>query len=493
MALLCSLSSEPCVEPVATKNGDVYERRLIEKHIATTGIDPVTKEPLTVEDLIPLKVVPSPASIRPKTATQQGIPAMLQGFQAEWDSLMLEVFTLKQQLTASQQELSHALYQQDAACRVIARLVKERDQYKREMSALRSSGASAAAPSGNGMDVDGNGPIDENVLSEEIMQRIVAKMNELSAAREHRKISPSTANRDQVASYQVQSTQNNHKATPAAVKCLDVAGTKDLIISGGADKSVVVFDKSSGKKVSTTPLHAKAVVAVKYVAASDSYLTAGEDGFVRQVSMADGKTIAEHQVTTEEITCMDVHPIGDLVVVGYANGFSMVELSGAQHHTVLKTKPSPITAIQFHPDGEIFAIGTANGLVRIHKVSTLKEMAVFEGHTGAIASLSFSENGYSLASASADQTLRVWDLQEIGTSKTVQLDSVPSSLSYDFSGRFLAVGCGKEIRVFTGRNVDLVAAFDAHTKDVTGIRWGPDAKWFASVSADRSLKIWAPQ
>jgi hypothetical protein len=49
------VSSEPCVEPVTTKNGDVYERRLIEKHIAITGIDPVTKQPLTVEDLIPLK------------------------------------------------------------------------------------------------------------------------------------------------------------------------------------------------------------------------------------------------------------------------------------------------------------------------------------------------------------------------------------------------------------------------------------------------------
>lgn len=49
------VSSEPCVEPVATKNGQVYERRLIEKYIATTGQDPVTKEPLSVADLIELK------------------------------------------------------------------------------------------------------------------------------------------------------------------------------------------------------------------------------------------------------------------------------------------------------------------------------------------------------------------------------------------------------------------------------------------------------
>ena len=46
------------MEPVASPvSGSIFERRLIEKHLANNTTDPINNEPLTVEQLISLKGV----------------------------------------------------------------------------------------------------------------------------------------------------------------------------------------------------------------------------------------------------------------------------------------------------------------------------------------------------------------------------------------------------------------------------------------------------
>lgn len=105
--------------------GSVFEKRLIEAYIAENGKDPVTGDELSTDELIEVK---TQRVVRPRPPTLTSIPSLLSVFQEEWDALALETFTLRQTLAQTRQELSAALYQHDAAVRVIARLTKERDE-----------------------------------------------------------------------------------------------------------------------------------------------------------------------------------------------------------------------------------------------------------------------------------------------------------------------------------------------------------------------------
>lgn len=51
----CTISGEPPQDPVITKSGQVYERRLILKYITDNGTDPITGEKLEESDLITVK------------------------------------------------------------------------------------------------------------------------------------------------------------------------------------------------------------------------------------------------------------------------------------------------------------------------------------------------------------------------------------------------------------------------------------------------------
>lgn len=217
---------------ISKKSGHLYERRLIVKYIEEHGTDPMTGDTLASEDLMEIKggntsaaassgeVMSdgNAASVPPRATNTASIPGMLQTFQNEWDALMLETFTLKQHLETVRQELSHALYQHDAACRVIARLVKERDDAR--MTIARSGLHTAQEKT------EGDTHEYRVDLPQDVVSNVTQTAEKLSAARRRRKVQRDLLPMDTIGQFGVIASNSVHRSQPGSgVLCVDVHPT----------------------------------------------------------------------------------------------------------------------------------------------------------------------------------------------------------------------------------------------------------------------------
>lgn len=254
---------------------------------------------------------------------------------------MLETFTLKQHLDTTRQELSQALYQHDAACRVIARLMKERDEARAALTNLQANGHNVAVAASAGareareapaadhsMDVESassSAAASGNKLSTQVLEKINETCASLSAGRKSRKpVAEGHLSRESMASVKnIAHTYSPHSSTKGAIHAmaLSPADSGRLVLTGGADKDVLLSDKSNGKVYARLSGHSKKVTSVAFHPSARSAIkfSSSADRSVKIWSVpsaeVDGpagtfEAIASLEGHASDVNAISVHPSG---------------------------------------------------------------------------------------------------------------------------------------------------------------------------------------
>jgi WD40 repeat protein/serine/threonine protein kinase len=300
-------------------------------------------------------------------------------------------------------------------------------------------------------------------------------------------------------------------------------------LSGGADRTIRLWEIASGKEISRFEGHADKVSGVCFSPDGRYALSGSADGTVRMWDVRSGSKGAgerRSRGTAEQgfrsfassppsslaspegsgvwivaggnspagrITSVSLSPDGQHLLTGSEDNLVRLwEIMSGEVIRQFEGHTEWVAAVCFSPDGQYACTGGWDQTVRLWEIMSGREVQRFDGHGWVVSAVRFSSDGQEVLSGSWDQTIRMW---EIASGKEIRRfeghTNRVTSLGFSPDGRHVVSGgFDAAVRLWEVASRREIRRFEGHTQSVTGVSFSPDGRQILSASEDDTIRLW---
>ncbi len=258
---------------------------------------------------------------------------------------------------------------------------------------------------------------------------------------------------------------------------LAVTSDCSLVASGHMDGTIQLWSATTGERISTLKGHSNRVNVLAFHSQPSERAEGGH-------WLASGGS--DHTVLLWDVQQKGLHQLMHRLV-GHEDG---------------------VYHLSFSPEGRHFASASAERTIRLWDTTTGRPLKVLTGHIDVVRTVQFSPDGRLVASGGGDGIVRLWEIGAIGQNQnnsTAQTSATVVRYLAGHSQQVLAVAFSPDGTLLASASADhTIALWDvqsgqllqtlfAHNAPVTSLAFHPTQSLLASGSVDHTIRLWVRQ
>ena len=264
------------------------------------------------------------------------------------------------------------------------------------------------------------------------------------------------------------------------------------VVIGSIDSSALMIELTSGKVVREFKGHSQVVIAFDFSPDGKYLATAGGDRHLFLWDVASGKLVEDLGYHRDLIFDLEFNSAGDQIVTASWDGSLIVwDLTSREYHYKDLNNQSAY-CIGFTPNDLYIIAGNLKNNFNFYEADALESFRDLKGHTGIVGDFDFSPDGRSIATASWDGKVKIWDvLSGMMIGKNSKHLGQVYTVAWDPKNRFVASGSAdNSIILWDPVKNEEFARLEGHNTAVTCIKITSDGSKLISCSVEGTIKVW---